>query len=289
MLSSHNPTPPVNEAATLPSEAAAAERHSILVQHAFTAIDIASTVDEVKKVLDEWTGLAAYARKAKDKQLEADAAEIKMRAERRLGEMMQAQKETFGFHKGGGDQRSDHRVSKKPGDPPTLGEAGITKNLANKARKEAAKPKEKFEEDVAEKRSSILATKLKRRRRSAKRMSHRRQSAELRKQFDFEHSEHPKVIKTNLLDSLSHAYSVARAFKRISKGASLPAHLDEGAREEISRAIGRLISMWKSLQATLAPRPAGNGEAPAAGLDCSIPKDLSIPSFLKRTPTESVS
>jgi hypothetical protein len=77
------------------------EQHSIFVRQAFTAIDSAVTVEEVNKVLKQWTGLAAYARAAKDKQLESDAAEIKMRAERRLGEMMRAQKEAVGFHKGG--------------------------------------------------------------------------------------------------------------------------------------------------------------------------------------------
>ena len=50
------------------------EQHSILVQQAFTAIDAAASVEEVKKVLDQWAGLAAYARAAKEKQLEADAA-----------------------------------------------------------------------------------------------------------------------------------------------------------------------------------------------------------------------
>jgi hypothetical protein len=60
------------------------------VQQAFTALAAATTVDEVKRVRDQWAGLTAYARAAKDKQLEADAAEIRMRAERRLGEMMKA-------------------------------------------------------------------------------------------------------------------------------------------------------------------------------------------------------
>jgi hypothetical protein len=53
---------------------------------------------------------------------------------RRLDQLRQAQKETVGFNKGGGDQKSDHRVFKKPGDPPTLAEAGIDKNLAHQRR-----------------------------------------------------------------------------------------------------------------------------------------------------------
>ena len=47
------------------------------------------------------------------------------KAERPLGEMIAAQKATVGFSKGGGDQKSVHRVIEKPGDPPTLAQAGI--------------------------------------------------------------------------------------------------------------------------------------------------------------------
>ena len=46
---------------------------------------------------------------------------------------MAAQKETVGFSKGGGDQKSDHRgYPKNPvaGLRPTLAEAGIDRNLA---------------------------------------------------------------------------------------------------------------------------------------------------------------
>ena len=45
--------------------------------------------------------MQAAARVAKNRQLEADAAEIRMRAERRTGEMMAAQRETVGLARGG--------------------------------------------------------------------------------------------------------------------------------------------------------------------------------------------
>src|SRR6188472_2523435 len=52
-----------------------------------------------------------------------------------MDELRQAQKATVGLAKGGGDKRSDHRVARKPTDPPTLAEAGIDKNLAKEGRK----------------------------------------------------------------------------------------------------------------------------------------------------------
>lgn len=60
----------------------------------------ASGADEVKEQLDASVAMQAYARQAKNRQLEIDAAEIRMRAERRLGEMIRIQKETVGLARG---------------------------------------------------------------------------------------------------------------------------------------------------------------------------------------------
>jgi hypothetical protein len=57
--------------------------------------------------------LAAAARKAINRELEAEANVLKLEAERKLGQLLQAHKQTVGFNKGGGDQRSYHRDSKK--------------------------------------------------------------------------------------------------------------------------------------------------------------------------------
>jgi hypothetical protein len=88
--------------------------------------------------------------------LEADAWAIRKRATRRLGELMAAQKETVGLAKGGGDQKSDHRVIKKPSDHPTLAEAGIDKNLAHQARLLAAIGDVEFDCLLKEGRDSIV-------------------------------------------------------------------------------------------------------------------------------------
>ena len=44
--------------------------------------------------------MRAYARQTKDAQLEVDASEIRIRAERRLGQMIQKQKRTMGLNRG---------------------------------------------------------------------------------------------------------------------------------------------------------------------------------------------
>ncbi|WP_413989355.1 hypothetical protein ACMDCR_25800 [Labrys okinawensis] len=69
-----------------------------------------------------------------NRQLEIDASEIRIRAERRIGELMAAQRDT-GLLKPGGDGSNQHKqwVAEKP-KAPTLSEVGIDKNLADRAR-----------------------------------------------------------------------------------------------------------------------------------------------------------
>ena len=64
--------------------------------------------------------------------------------------MIIAQKQTVGLNKGAAT-----RVSEKPTSPPTLAEAGIDKNLANRARKIAAVPEKKFEGMIGEWRERV--------------------------------------------------------------------------------------------------------------------------------------
>jgi N6-adenosine-specific RNA methylase IME4 len=118
------------------------------------ALAEARRVDEVKDIRDKAVAMVAYARQAKNRDLEADAVEIRMRASRKLDELRQAQKETVGLNKGGGDQRSDHRGFKDPGDRPTLASQGIDKNLAKQARALGALSPERFEQAVADARSA---------------------------------------------------------------------------------------------------------------------------------------
>ena len=113
----------------------------------------ANTAEQVNRILALATGLAAAARKASDREMEAEAEVLKFEAERRLGQLMQAQRETVGFNVGTrGSRTRGARVSEKP----TLAEAGIDKNTAHRARQAAAMPEPIFQEAAEAKREAVL-------------------------------------------------------------------------------------------------------------------------------------
>jgi hypothetical protein len=126
----------------------------IIFEDARRQIAEAATVDQVNKVLALATGLAAAARKATDRELEAEAAVLKFEAERKLGQLMEQQKETVGFNVGTrGSKVKGARVSEKP----TLKEAGIDKNTAHRARKAHAVPEAEVEKKKEEIRARVKA------------------------------------------------------------------------------------------------------------------------------------
>src|SRR6516165_5261407 len=65
------------------------------------ALAEARQVDEVKDTRDKGIAMATYARQAKNRDLEADAVEIRMRATRKLDQLRQAQKGSVGLATGG--------------------------------------------------------------------------------------------------------------------------------------------------------------------------------------------
>ncbi len=118
------------------------------------AIAEAKAVDEIKNIHDTAKAMAAAARIAKNKQAEADMMEIRFRAERRIGELMEAQRDTVGTAQG---RRSDlgFTATQVVDAPITLAEAGIDKNLADRARKYAAVPAEEFDSRLADYRARV--------------------------------------------------------------------------------------------------------------------------------------
>lgn len=117
------------------------------------ALADAKSVDEVKDIRDKAEAIRAYARQAKNRTMEIDAAEIRMRAERRLGVLIAAQKETVGLHEGGRPKKTGSDTD--PVSIPTLADAGIDKHLADRARKMAAVPEAKFEAAIGEWRETV--------------------------------------------------------------------------------------------------------------------------------------
>jgi N6-adenosine-specific RNA methylase IME4 len=105
-----------------------------------SALAAASRIDEVKDIRDKAAAMQEYARQAKDKDLIGWATEMRKRAERRLGEMMEVDRKA-GRLQGGRPKRDSQN--------PVLSDQGIDKNLALRARKAAAIPEESFEEAVA--------------------------------------------------------------------------------------------------------------------------------------------
>ena len=119
------------------------------------ALAAVRSVDEVKDIRDQAVAMAAYARQAKNRDLEADAVEIRMRATRRLDQLRLAQKETVGLNQGAVPGKTGLRGNPVLDPRPTLASQGIDKNLAHQARLLGALSDEKFEAVVADARDKV--------------------------------------------------------------------------------------------------------------------------------------
>jgi len=75
-----------------------------------------------------------------------EVAEIKIRAERRIGEELA----TLSKAKGGGDQRSEHRSHRPTSGPPTLAELGISKDQSSDWQAVASLTADQFEGYISE-------------------------------------------------------------------------------------------------------------------------------------------
>jgi N6-adenosine-specific RNA methylase IME4 len=124
------------------------------------ALADAKSVDEAKRIRDVADAMRAYAKQAKNRQLEIDAAEIRMRAERRVGELILRQKATVGDRLAQG-RRTDLVPRRNQVERVTLIEAGIDKKLSSRAQKLAALPAPMFE-GILEKWRARLTTETER-------------------------------------------------------------------------------------------------------------------------------
>ena len=124
------------------------------------ALAEARSVDEVKDIRDQAVAMAEYARRANNHEMEADAVAIRLQAARKLGQLMQAQKESVGLNRGaagGGKKDGARGVFVTPRDlRPTLASQGIDKNLAKEARRLGALSAEGYAQTEAEVRDAIM-------------------------------------------------------------------------------------------------------------------------------------
>ena len=125
----------------------------IRYEAACRALAECKAVDEVKDWRDKAQALQAYAKQAKNKQLEVDAAEIRIRAERRLGQMLADTPKNTGAAGVG----PIAVVSVDSNSPPTLGEMGISRDLSSRAQAIASIPEDEFEATLAEHRDEQQA------------------------------------------------------------------------------------------------------------------------------------
>jgi hypothetical protein len=107
-----------------------------------TALAAAHRVDEVKSIRDKAQALAAYAKQARDTQMVQWATEIKVRAERRAGEMLAQAKERGEVREGRpGKLSAGSTVSSLP-------KLGITRDQSSRWQRLADMPEEHFETAV---------------------------------------------------------------------------------------------------------------------------------------------
>ncbi len=118
------------------------------------ALAEAKAVDEVKNILDKTVAIKEYARQSKNRDLEIDAAEIRMRGERRLGQLLLEMEKNKGrAEKSGAGSRSSQAEPRKA--VPRLADMGIDKKLSSRAQKVAVVPEKAYNNLIDEWRGNV--------------------------------------------------------------------------------------------------------------------------------------
>ncbi len=108
-------------------------------------------VDEVKTIRDKAVAMQAYARQAKDQELIRQATEIRMRAERRAGELLREMEKNKGAVLGKTGRKGQPVLDTKP----KLSDLGVSKTQSSRWQALAAIPEKQFEAVVADARCKV--------------------------------------------------------------------------------------------------------------------------------------
>jgi hypothetical protein len=114
------------------------------------ALQKAKTIDEVKAVRDAAERLRLYLKQSKESlEMQNDAAEIGLRAERRAGQMLKESKES-GDRAGAGENQYTRNGSSSVLLPPTLKEIGVSKTDSSRWQQLASIPETEFENAIGQ-------------------------------------------------------------------------------------------------------------------------------------------
>ena len=121
----------------------------MLLSKARRAISEATTLDEVKDIRDKAAAVTAYVKKAQMGQgLVVEAATVKLRAERRLGELLQTL--VFADSSLGNQYTGKIIADAENGKPLFLRDLGVTKSDSSRSQRIASLPEDTFERYLSE-------------------------------------------------------------------------------------------------------------------------------------------
>ena len=122
---------------------------------ALSALAECRRIDEVKDIRDKAEAMRAYGRMANDVQLEMDAADLRLRAERRLGIMLDEAKREGRLRTGPARKAEPIGADEEPIERITLDDLGIDKKLSARAQRVGGIAERAFEAMVERTRQRI--------------------------------------------------------------------------------------------------------------------------------------